>query len=86
MEILWLFGYCEVSFSLLPVNGMMWVEVGPWQRGAFIPLLLACLAKSRSGAVSTLLHNVCTCGRNRIPSVASLATAAHGRVQRSCQG
>lgn len=77
---------CEVSFSLPPGNGVMWVEVGPWQRSAFIPLLLACLAKSSPGALSTLLHNVCARGKNRIPSMASLATAAHGCVQRSCQG
>lgn len=65
-------GYGRVSVSLPPTNGVMWVEVGPWQSEAHISSpLLACL-------VSALLHTEGANGRNRMPSAVRLATAAHG--------
>lgn len=73
-------GYGKVSVSLPPTNGIMWVEVGPWQSEAHISsLLLACL-------MPALLHTGGTNGKNRTPSAVRLATADHGCAWGPCQG
>ena len=73
-------GYGKVSVSLPPTNGIMWVEVGPWQSEVHISsLLLACL-------MPALLHTGGTNGRNRTPSAGRLGPPDHGCAWGPCQG